>query len=723
MNASPLPPNETERLAAVRSYNILDTLPEADYDAITKLAAYICQTPVAIVSLVDEDRQWFKSHHGLEQNETSRDIAFCAENILDASGPLVIEDARLDERFATNPLVTGEPNIVFYAGVPLVNSQGYALGSLCVIDSQPRQLSEEQLSALGLLSKQVMRLLELRKANDRLLANERQSSRVSSEKETTRVALAESETRFRSLVHEAPIAMLVYEGPDMVLSEANPLMLQILGRGEEILGKPLMEAVPELRETAVLERYRNVLATGETYQQNGERILLVKNGEPYWGYYDYTYKGLYDEKGEIYGVVCTAVEVTSQIVSQQALAASEARFREMVQKAPVAMMVLRDKNLTIEVANDAMLALLGRDASIIGEPALDGIPELETQPIWKIVSEVYESGEPYFADELPVKFEKNGQPHKGYYTFNCLPLNEAGETVGVLQVAVDMTNQVLARRKLQESETRYRELAVKLEAHVATRTQQLVTANQDLVRSNDGLQQFAYIASHDLQEPLRKIQSFSSMLRNKYGKKLGEDGLGYLDRMHSASGRMSTLIKDLLTYSQISTRQQRYGMVALNEVVSDSLTTLEWQIEERKAKVVVAKLPTIEGDASQLRQLFQNLLSNALKFTPAGENPQLRVAYTPCTRADLPDKMNPNSSATQFHKIDIKDQGVGFDTQYLDRIFQVFQRLHGKSEFPGTGIGLAICQRVVENHGGGITATSEDGQGATFVVYLPSEIA
>ncbi|WP_373515067.1 ATP-binding protein [Persicitalea sp.] len=585
--------DETRRIGALKEYNILDTLPEADYDAIAQLAAYICQTPVALISFVDEERQWFKSHYGMEQSETDRDIAFCAQNILDISEPLVIEDARLDQRFASNPLVAGDPHIVFYAGMPLVDSQGFALGSLCVIDNQARKLTDEQLSALSLLSKQVISLLDLRLANNSLLASHKQLRIEAREKQQTRLALVESEARFRSLVREAPVAMLVYESTDMIIREANEMMLEILGRGEEILGKPLSETVPELKDTPLSERYLKVLATGETHCQFGERILLVKSGKSYWGYYDYTYKAVYNEHGESYGVVCTAIEVTSKVMAQQAL---------------------------------------------------------------------------------------------------------------------------------EKSESQYRKLSQELEDQVEVRTKELSMANQDLVRSNENLQEFAYIASHDLQEPLRKIQSFSSLLKSKYGNELGKDGLDYLNRMNAAGVRMSTLIKDLLTYSQITTRQQIYGSVALNTVISEVLNILELEIQERQAQIVVPDLPVINGDASQLGQLFQNLLSNALKFTPSEDRPRVKVACNFCDRGQLPVEVLPNSQASRFCQITVSDQGVGFDTRYLDKIFQVFQRLHAKEDFPGTGVGLAICQRVVENHGGGITASSASGKGATFEVYLPSEI-
>lgn len=164
-----LPTDESKRIEALRSYEILDTLPEQDYDDLTALASEICQTPISLISLVDDKRQWFKSNHGLAARETPRDFSFCAHAILDPTEIFQIPDSRQDTRFADNPLVTGDPHVVFYAGVPLVNEDGYSLGSLCVIDHTPKQLTTSQAKALRILSKQVVNMLELRRSHKQLI--------------------------------------------------------------------------------------------------------------------------------------------------------------------------------------------------------------------------------------------------------------------------------------------------------------------------------------------------------------------------------------------------------------------------------------------------------------------------------------------------------------------------------------------------------------------------
>ena len=169
MQIPPPPPEENNRIDALRSYEILDSLPEQEYDELTSLASEICQTPISLISLIDDNRQWFKSNHGLDVRETPREFAFCAHGILNPTEILLVPDSREDSRFKENPLVTGDPHVIFYAGVPLVNEDGYPLGSLCVIDHNPKQLTENQLSSLKILAKQVVNLLELRRANKALI--------------------------------------------------------------------------------------------------------------------------------------------------------------------------------------------------------------------------------------------------------------------------------------------------------------------------------------------------------------------------------------------------------------------------------------------------------------------------------------------------------------------------------------------------------------------------
>ncbi|AKD58620.1 histidine kinase [Spirosoma radiotolerans] len=290
-------------------------------------------------------------------------------------------------------------------------------------------------------------------------------------------------------------------------------------------------------------------------------------------------------------------------------------------------------------------------------------------------------------------------------------LNDEGRILRFNGVVIDVTELKQAQEALQQS-------AEVLEQRVAERTQELKEANLQLKKSNENLAEFAYIASHDLQEPLRKIQSFGDILRDQYESQLGE-GIMYLERMQSAARRMSTLIKDLLTFSRLSTRQENTTTVSLTDILSHVLHDLELAIQETGAEVTVESLPSVKGDASQLAQLFQNLVSNAIKFGHPGTKPVIEIRTERITATDLPLTIRPVRAVAAYQRIDVSDNGIGFDEKYIERIFQVFQRLHGTSKYAGTGIGLAICEKVVVNHGGSITARSQPGKGTTFSVYLP----
>ena len=235
-----------------------------------------------------------------------------------------------------------------------------------------------------------------------------------------------------------------------------------------------------------------------------------------------------------------------------------------------------------------------------------------------------------------------------------------------------------------------------------------------LAQSNRELEDFAFIASHDLQEPLRKIQTFGDRVKEKWGDRLGDEGRDYLGRMQNAATRMQALILALLTYSRVTTRPEPFSRVALTPLVQDVVSDLAVRIEETGARVEVGELPVIESSPLQMRQLFQNLLSNSLKYR-SEERPTIRVS---ANQVDDP-AGGKNGPGGPWVKIFVKDNGIGFDEKYLDRIFLPFQRLHGRSQYEGTGMGLAICRKTVERHGGTITAVSAPGKGATFVITLP----
>lgn len=261
--------------------------------------------------------------------------------------------------------------------------------------------------------------------------------------------------------------------------------------------------------------------------------------------------------------------------------------------------------------------------------------------------------------------------------------------------------QEMGQRRRAEEEVR--NLNADLERRVADRTAELAERAKDLARSNSELQQFAYVASHDLQEPLRMVASFTQLLAKRYSDKLDDDAREFINYAVDGAKRMQTLISDLLSYSRVGTQGKAFELVHCDAVLDRVLKSLKIAIEDNGAVIAREPLPAVSGDSIQLSQLFQNLLTNAIKFH--GEKPPL---------VQISAKKNGST-----WKLSVRDNGIGISPEHADRIFVIFQRLHTKTEYPGTGIGLAICKKIIERHGGRIWVEASPGGGSTFFFTIP----
>ena len=323
----------------------------------------------------------------------------------------------------------------------------------------------------------------------------------------------------------------------------------------------------------------------------------------------------------------------------------------------------------------------------------------KTTEVWRHATQ---SGEPY---QVEYRFKRASDGVYRWHLGRAMPMrDESGNITKWFGTCTDIDDQKRAQQELQRSHE-------ELENRVAQRTAELARANQsqqrllvELERSNAELQSFASIASHDLQEPLRKIQAFGDRLKTKCADDLSDDGKIYVDRMQDAARRMGILIYDLLELARVTSKAQPFAPVDLSSTAREVASDLETRLEQSGGKIEIGELPTVEADRLQMRQLLQNLIGNAFKFHKPGEAPLVRV-----------------ESETRENRVrlTISDNGIGFDEKHSENIFAMFQRLHGRSEYEGTGIGLAIVKKIVERHGGEIFAHSVPGEGATFVIDLP----
>ncbi|MEN6439166.1 MAG: PocR ligand-binding domain-containing protein [Syntrophobacter sp.] len=304
------------------------------------------------------------------------------------------------------------------------------------------------------------------------------------------------------------------------------------------------------------------------------------------------------------------------------------------------------------------------------------------------------------ADKRGILFETVHR-HRDGGTFP-VEVSSRGATVGDTRTIISVVRDITERKLMEEELRRSHD---ELELHVRERTASLTEALEKLERMNQELAEFAHVASHDLQEPLRKIQAFGDRLRSKCCEKLDDTEKHYLARMEAAANRMQRLIRDLLNLSRIATGCEPSETIDLEEIAQEVAQIFELQLRSSGGRLEIGGLPKLEADATQMKQLLQNLIGNALKFQKQGAKPHVRVHCTSRGEKDC--------------QICVEDNGIGFDDKYRDRIFAPFQRLHGNSAYEGTGMGLAICRKIVERHGGQIAARNRPEGGSVFVITLP----
>lgn len=393
-------------------------------------------------------------------------------------------------------------------------------------------------------------------------------------------------------------------------------------------------------------------------------------------------------------MILLAIEdVTERVRAEEALRKSEERF-QIVARATND--VIRDWDLLTGRVwwNQSFYSTFGYSDEEI-EPALESwtgrIHPDDLERVNRSIRNFIDGGRDNWSDEYRFRCRDGSYAivfDRGYVVYD-----EGAKPVRLLGSMMDVTERRQAEEKLKL-------FAAKLE------------------QSNRELQDFASVASHDLQEPLRKIQAFGDRLKAKCNDALSEEGRDYLQRMQSAAGRMQTLINDLLMFSRVETAAQPFVQVDLALIVREVLADLEVQIEQAGAAIEIGELPAIEADPLQMRQLIQNLIGNSLKYRHPEYKVRIKVQGRLC-KNDRAQRRDGNGLSQELCQISVADNGIGFDEKYLNRIFTVFQRLHGRKEYEGTGIGLAVCRKIAERHGGSITARSAPERGATFIVTLP----
>lgn len=411
-------------------------------------------------------------------------------------------------------------------------------------------------------------------------------------------------------------------------------------------------------------------------------------------------KAFFDNDRKPYLFSGTVLDVTEKRLALEELQESEQKFRLLADSMPQFIWT-GDQQGNLNYFNTALYNYTGLSPEkIASEGWLQVIhPEDRAENIRLWMYSV-STGEPFL-------FEHRFRRSDGIYRWQLSRAIPQTDANGNIQMWVGTSTDI------HEQKT----FAQELENQVQQRTSELKQSNEELIKSNNELAQFAYVASHDLQEPLRKIQIFITGIQDWDNDKLSDRGKDYFTRIHSASKRMQQLILDLLSFSRASTSEKHFEQVDLNKVLQTVREQLKDSIDSMNAVIKVSKLPIVKAISYQFEQLFTNLLSNALKFSKKGIPPRIDITYSRVTGKNI--NHSSAESEKRYHKIVVSDNGIGFEPQFRERIFNVFQRLHGRDEYAGTGIGLSIVKKIVENHHGFIEADSTPGNGSSFIIYIP----
>lgn len=638
---------------------------------------------------------------------------------------------------------------------------------------------------------------------------------------------------------QSPAAIAIISEHDLKFTMANPFYGQLVGRDPSfLLDKPLLEALPELKGQGFDDLLRNVIKTGIPYKANEVGVDIFRNNKMEKIYVDLVYQPKLETDRRISGVLVVATDVTQQVISRRKVEASEQRFRALIEEAPIPTCLFVGRNMIIELANDAMLLTWGKGNAVLGKPHSEVMPELKTQQYLQILENVYDTGKAYEARAARVDVNKAGNLERHYFNFTYKPLFDTEQQVyAIMAMAVDVTEEVVGRKKIEEAETSLRgaiELAAlstwsldlnkntisysprfmdwlgftedtkdldeaynplpghyresvpaaiaaaiagnglyenehpivnrttgqvriihaqaqliydengqaislsgtaqditeqrrireQLEQQVAERTIELeakaaeiVEANKALQKTNAELNEFAYIASHDLQEPLRKVMVFTDMMESSL-ETIPDKTRTYIDKINTSTARMQTLINDVLKFSLLSQEREKFEEVDLNDIINNVLSDYELLIGQKGATVTVERLPVVEAIPLQMSQLFTNLVSNALKFSAAERPLHIQMASHTVPEGELAHYPE-LEKGHDYIKLTFTDNGIGFNQENASQIFTIFQRLHSKSEYEGTGIGLALCKKIVNNHHGIIYANSKKNEGSVFSIILP----
>jgi len=664
-----LPKNEVMRLEALRQYQILDTEPEGAFDDLTRLAAYICGTPVALVSLIDANRQWFKSKVGWNTTETPRDIAFCNQAILQPN-VFIVTDALTDERFATNPLVTSEPHIRFYAGVPLVTPQGQALGTLCVIDYVPRELKPQQVVALQALGRQAIAQLELRRNLSSL-------ARIATECKQTEEAMwktaAENIQLARALASVSDGVVITDPNQtDNPIIYSNPAFSRITGyQPDEIVGKNCRFLQGVDTEPQTVAQIRSCIA--ERREVKATILNYCKDGQPFWN--ELKISPVFSDEGNLLYFVGIQTDITERKHTEQKV---------------------REQAALLDITTDAIFVRALDNQILFWNQGAERLYSWTAEEVLGKNAKqlLYQKPSPQFAEAQKTVFEK-GEWHgelskvtksgKEFVVSSrwTLMRDEQGNPKSILTVDTDITE----KKQLEAQFLR------------AQRLESIGTLASGI--------------AHDLNNVLGPILMVAELLQEKISDEWSQQ---LLTELEVNAKRGTSLVKQVLEFGRGMEGKRTIFQVKhlLSEIKQIAKQTFPKSIEIYTD--ISPNLWTVSADATQLHQVLMNLVVNARDAMPDGGT--LSISAANFFIDENYAQMNLDAQVGPYIVITVSDTGTGIPPEIVDRIFEPF--FTTKELGVGTGLGLSTVIGIIKSHGGFVNVYSEVRQGTKFKVYLPA---
>jgi len=684
-----IPENDSQRIQVLKRYQIMDTPSEESFDNMARLCTQIFGVPISLVSLVDSERVFFKANVGMgSAKEANRGKSLCALAVLDPE-VTVFEDALKEPCLIANPNVAGDFGLRFYAGAPLITRDGFLIGTLCIIDKQPREFSKHQQTILAGIATAIMDQLELRlsaleeinnhRTTNILLTEQQEEMQAINEELTTsneelRVSQDEmikvyeqlrySEQRFRNLIKESPVAIAILRSRDLVIDMANKAILKIWNKSADVIGIPLATALPELEGQPFLSLLDNVYLSGETYYGKEAKLFIANKGEQHEIYVNFTYQPIDAADGKK-DIIVIATEVTEQVNARNAA-------EEIKERLEIALDASKLGSTEVVLATGIMTSTAqfkanygyARDEEFNYPDLFNAMLPDHRDRVKQLVQQAIATNGIYQA-EYPVKWP-DGSVH--WISAHGRPrYNENGQAERMVGMSADITkNKLFEQRK----------------------------------------DNFLSIASHELKTPVTSLKASLQLLDRIKEKQTSPTHIKLIEQAGRSVEKMDRLVSDLLNMSRLSEGQLKLDLstFTLSEMLAQCCNHI--RVDGKYNLLITGDTDLqIYADEHRIDQVVVNFVNNAVKYAPDSLDIDLKI-----------EKLG------QHAKVSVTDSGPGIAKDILPHLFDRYYRVnHESKHYSGLGLGLYICSEIIKKHGGEIGAESELGKGSTFWFTVPIE--